>query len=188
MLTRGEPPLRPQTLLRQLFAGSGMVTTLQALERAAARARDLGFVVLPLGLQAPADVNELAKFHAAIALQCVRDGHPMAPTAMISGGPLLAKTGLATHAEFLLALALAFDGHGAIYAYACGPDVTREESTAWGAQIGPDTLVRARQLQVNVGQSLAASNAKSVFKLLGEEEKLPLDAAQASVLRAILVI
>lgn len=187
MATSGESPLRPRTVLGELFACSAVATTAQALQHAGDRARDFGFVVLPLGLQAPSDVTELAKFHAAIALQSVRHGNPMAPTAIISGGPLLAKAGPATHAEFLLALALALDGHHAIYAYACGPDASTDGSTGLGALIGPDTLARARQLRIDVAQRLTACDANSVFELLGDCEKLVLAPAQASMLRAILV-
>ena len=143
--------------------------------------------MLQLGLQLPAEVNEVAKYHAAIALQCVRDGNPMAPTVMLSGGALLAKAGLATQAEFLLALALALDEHRAIYAYACGPDATSDSPAASGVQIGPDTLARVRQLRVDVLERLAACDARSVFELLGDCEQLPLAPAPASVLRAILV-
>ena len=187
MPIRGELPLWPQTVLRELFACPGAATMSQSLDSAAVRARELGFVVLQLGSQSPTDVNEIAKFHAAIALQCVRDGNPMVPTVMLSGGALLAKAGLATHAEFLLALALALDGHRAIYAYACGPDATNDGSAASGVQIGPDTLGRMRQLRVDVIERLATCDAKSVFELLGDCEKLALAPASASVLRAILV-
>ena len=187
MLIRGERPLQPRLILRELFASPGVGTMLQALERAESRARELGFVVLQLGLQPPTDVNEIAKYHAAIALQCVRDGNPMAPTVMLSGGALLAKAGLATHAEFLLTLALALNEHRAIYAYACGPDRKNNGSAAAGVQIGPDTLARVRQLRVDVMERLAACDAGSVFELLGECEQLPLAPAPASVLRAILV-
>lgn len=187
MATRDESALRPQIILRELFAGSALASISEALERAAARARDLGFVALQLGLQPPSEVSELAKFHAAITLQCVRDGKPMAPTAMISGGPLLGKAGPATHAEFLLALALALDGHRAIYAYALGPDATMDGSTGFGVHIGPDTLARARQLRIDVHERLTANKAQSVFELLGDCEKLAFAPTQSGALRAILI-
>jgi len=187
MATRDESALSPRSVLCELFAGSAVATTSEALERAAAKARDMGFVVLLLGLQPPSDASELAKFHAAIALQCARHGNPMAPTAMISAGPLLAKTGPATHAEFLLALALALDGHRAIYAYACGPDAMNDTSTGLGVHMGPDTLARAQQLRIDVPGRVNANAARSVFELLGDCEKLPHAPAQASMLRAILI-
>lgn len=187
MATRDDAPLRPQTVLCTLFAGAAAATTSQALERAAARARDLGFVVLELGVQPPSEASELAKFHAAIALQCVRHGIPMAPTAIVSGGPLLTKTGSATQAEFLLALALALDGHLAIHAYACGQDTRRGGSSGLGVQIGPDTLARAQQLHIDVPRRLTAGQAHSVFELLGDCEQLALPPVQEGVLRAILI-
>lgn len=187
MATRDESALRPRTILCELFADSAIAPISETLERAAARARDMGFVVLPLGLQPPSDATELAKFHAAIALQCVRHGNPMAPTAMISAGPLLAKSGPATHAEFLLALALALDGHRTIYAYACGPDAPNDGSTGLGIHIGPDTLARARQLRIDVPGRLAANAALSVFGLLGDCEKMASATGQSGILRAILI-
>ncbi len=187
MSTCDDAPPRPQMVLRDLFAGAALAATSEALERAALRARDLGFVVLQLGIQPRSDASELAKFHAAIALQCVRHGNPMAPTAIISGGPLYEKNSLATQADFLLALALALDEHRAIYAFACGPSVTTGESTGFSVQIGPDTLARARQLRIDVAQRLAAGEAKSVFELLGDCEHLAIAVAQTSVLRAILI-
>ncbi|HYA66508.1 MAG TPA: hypothetical protein VEE84_07455 [Burkholderiaceae bacterium] len=187
MSTPIQSPEAPRSVLRELFAGSDASSTSDALELAATRARAHGFVVLQLGVQPPTELRELAKFHAAIALQCVRFGHPMAPTAIVSGGPLLAPDGHASPAEFVLALALALDEHRAIYAYACIADAQSEGSACFGALIGPDSLARARQLHIDLAQRLVAGDAKAACKLLGDYEEMTPSPVAKGVLRAILI-
>lgn len=182
-------PLMPRSILRELFAGSSAGTTPEALEQAARRARSRGFVVLQLGVQEATDARELARLHAAIALQCVRHGHAAAPTAILSGGPLVLQDGQAEHphAQFLLALAMALDAHRAIYACACGPAARSGALAGAAAFIGPDTLARAYEMRINLAQRFASNEGRSVFEQLADYKDLPAAPPDKSVLRAILI-
>jgi len=187
MIARADVPATPRSILSHLFAGSADATASEMLEEAAARARSDGFVVLSLGWQAGADIRELASFHAAIALQCVRHGAPMVPTAIVSGGPVSESAGLASPADFLLALALALNAQQSIYAYACGPDARADRSSSFGVYIDPDTLARGRTLAIDLAKCLTTGEARSVFERLGDYRLLTAAPVDASVLRAILI-
>jgi len=186
MIARDEPSAAARTLLRELFAGAAD-TAADALEQAANRARAQGFIVLQVGVQQSGQVREVANFHAAIALQCARHGNPMAPTVIVSAGPLLSGAACASPADFLLALTLAIDGHRGMYAYACGSIPNRGEFSGLGAFIDPGTLKRARESRIDVTARLIAGDAVSVFEHLGDCEDLAAIPIAWGVLRAILI-
>jgi hydroxypyruvate reductase len=172
------PPDAPRAILAGLLHGMGALDAAAAMASAADRARDRGFIVLPLGQQAPAEARELAGLHAAIALQSVRHGRPLAPTVLVSAGAVLHGGAPAGPAEFLLALALALDDNRAIYAAACG-----RAPTAF--RMGPDTVPRALALGLAPGAQLAGGTAPAVFAALGET--FAVDPAPPYVLRALLI-
>jgi len=187
MNERDDPPDRPQSILHELFAGADVSATSQALDQAATRAREHGFVVLALGAAVAGSLRELVDLHAAIALQCLRQGRPAAPTAIVSGGAAWTDGPRAGPAEFLLALALAADEHRAIYACACGQWGKPDELAGRGLFLYPNTLARALQLKINIAERLAAGEAESVFEQLGDRESIPSSGTDERVLRAILI-
>ncbi len=176
--------------LAALFApgsgdGTGAADAAALQERAAAQGRDHGWAVLPLGLQAAADVRELARLHAAITLQSLRHGRPMAPTLLLSGGPVLRGTAPAGPADLLLAFALALDEHRAVHATAVGPDPAAGAAAA--AFMQPDTLARARAAGRDPGRDLLAGAAAALFDGLGELRTGGEAGGGALVHRAILI-
>ncbi|MBI1776395.1 MAG: glycerate kinase [Proteobacteria bacterium] len=146
---------------------------LDALERAAERARDLGLRPLILGDAIEGEAREVARAMAGIALASVRHGHPVAPPAVLlsAGEATVTVRGHGRggrNTEFLLALALALGGHRQIAAIACGTDGVDGTEDNAGALILPDTLLRAARLGVDAEASLADNDAYSFFKAVGD--------------------
>jgi hydroxypyruvate reductase len=176
----------PRATLAALLAGAA-ADPAAALQRAADRARDRAFVVLPLGLQPATDARELASLHAAIALQSVRHGRPMAPTVILSAGPVLHAGAAAGAADFLLALALALDENPLIHAGAChaGTPAPGGGAPQTGFCIGPATVRRSLAAGLQPGALLAGGKAPALFAALGDT--FAATAGTGCVLRAILI-
>jgi hydroxypyruvate reductase len=70
--------------------------------------------------------------------------------------------------EFLLALAIALDGHPHIHAIACGTDGIDGTEDNAGAILGPDSLARARALGLDPAAHLANNDTYGFFAALGD--------------------
>lgn len=175
-----------RALLAELLAGVPADPGL-ALQELAQRARDRALVVLPLGLQPATDARELASLHAAIALQSVRHGRPMAPTLMVSGGPVLRDGAPAGAADFLLALALSLDEHPLIHAGACeaAPPDAGPADLGRGFWAGPDTTRRSLAAGRPPGPALLKGEAPDLLAALGDAFATP--ARPQAMVRAILI-
>ena len=180
-----------RAFLGELFTGAPPADPVAALNLAAARARARAYVVLPLGLQPATEARELASLHAAIALQSVRHGRPLAPTLILSGGPVLRDGAAAGAADFLLALALSLDENAAIHAFASGPAPVPASAAAKPADsntaflLGPDTVRRAHALGLQPGAHLVAGEARAFFAALGDGHSAA--PAPDQVLRAVFI-
>ncbi len=155
------------------------------LEAVAQAGRTQGWAVLPIGLQAGAEATELAQLHAAIALQSLRHGQPMAPTLLLSGGAVLHQGSAAGPAQFLLALALSMDEHRAVHAAAAGWEPASGQNVV--AVLRPDTLQRARDRHGHPGQALLAGGGNDLLRDLGDVRPLGPGDGGAGILRAILI-
>jgi hydroxypyruvate reductase len=169
----------PRDFLAGLFAGAASLDAAATLSAAAARAQRRAFVALSLGLQAATDAHELAALHAAIAQQSLRHGRPLAPTILLSAGPVTRGGAAAGGADFLLALALALDENRAIYAVACGPVPQH------ACLMDPATIARAAARGLAPAAHLRAGTALAFFAALGDT--FCLEPAPPHVLRAILI-
>jgi hydroxypyruvate reductase len=145
----------------------------QSLMAAAAVAKEAGFESLILGDSLEGEARDVGLVHAGIARQCLRSRQPIAaPCVLISGGETTVtvrgngRGGRNT--EFLLALAIALDGHKAISAVAGDTDGIDGQGDNAGAFLLPDTLNRAIEVQVNPRQCLANNDAYSVFEASGD--------------------
>jgi hydroxypyruvate reductase len=145
----------------------------EALEAAAAAARLLGYSALILGDAIEGEARDVAMVHAGIAKQVARRGQPApAPLVLLSGGEttvtVRGKGRGGRNAEFLLALAVALDGHPGIHAIAVdtdGIDGTEENA---GALLGPDSLARAQALGLDAKARLADNDGYGFFERLGD--------------------
>ena len=159
-----------------LFRGNTLhvVATAQAsLEAAASIAAQAGITPVILGDSIEGQAADVARVMAAIARQAARHGQPAAPPcALISGG----ETSVTVrghgrggrNTQFLLALAIALDGHPAIHALAADTDGIDGTQDNAGARLSPDTLSRAAALGLDAQAMLAGNDSYSFFAALGD--------------------
>lgn len=150
-----------------------LATPQDALEAAAAVARAHGLVPLILGNAIEGEARDVALMHAGIARQVARYGQPVAPPCvLLSGGEttvsVRGKGRGGRNAEFLLALAVALDGHPRISAIACDTDGIDGTEDNCGAVLVPDTLARAAALSLRPRDALADNDGYGFFQALGD--------------------
>ena len=148
---------------------SVIATAKDALQAAAAMARAAGFDPILLGDDLEGEARAVAAGHAALALQLAAAGRRVA---ILSGGETsVTVTGPGRggrNGEYLLALALALDGHAGIHALAADTDGIDGSEDNAGAVIAPDTLARAHALGLDPARMLAANDSYSLFAALGD--------------------
>ena len=139
-----------------------------------AKAEALGLNVLYLGDRIEGEAREVAKVHAAIALEIAdRDAPAKKPCLLLSGG----ETGVTVkgmgrggrNVEFLLALAIALGGTKRITALAADTDGIDGMEQIAGAVIDPSSLDRARALKLDPMAFLENNDAHSLFERLGDQ-------------------
>ena len=145
----------------------------QALEAAADRAAAEGYTPMILGDAIEGESREAAKVFAAIARQAANRSQPAAPPCvLLSGGEttvtIKGKGRGGPNTEFLLALAIALDGHPGISAIACDTDGVDGSEDNAGAVVTPDTLIRAAAMGVDARARLDDNDAYGFFAALGD--------------------
>ena len=150
-----------------------VATAQQALQAAAATAREHGYTPLVLGDSIEGESREIAIMHAGIARQIVRHGQPLAgPCVILSGGETTVTVRGGgrggRNAEFLLSLAIALDGAEGIHAIACDTDGIDGTEDNAGAVLRPCTLRRARELGLDAKARLADNDGYSFFQALDD--------------------
>ncbi len=145
----------------------------ESLEAAARVARDAGIAPVILGDAIEGEAREVARVMAGIARQAARHGQPAAaPCVLLSGGEttvMVRGQGRGgRNAEFLLALAVALDGHPGIHAIACDTDGIDGTEDNAGCLLGPDSLARARALGIDAKARLADNDGYGFFSALGD--------------------
>jgi glycerate-2-kinase len=138
------------------------------------KAEALGLNVLYLGDRIEGEAREVAKVHAAIALEIATHDAPAArPCLLLSGG----ETGVTVkgkgrggrNVEFLLSLAIALGGAPGIHALAADTDGIDGLEPIAGAVIDPTSLARARALGLDPMAFLENNDAHSLFERLGDQ-------------------
>lgn len=151
-----------------------IATPQMSLEAAARAARDAGYTPMILSDRIEGESRDVAQVHAAIARQVVAHGQPLkGPAVILSGGEttvtIRGQGGRGgRNTEFLLALAVALEGHAGIHAIACDTDGIDGSEDNAGAVIGPDTLARAEAAGLDAKAYLAGNDAYSFFDRLGD--------------------
>jgi hydroxypyruvate reductase len=144
------------------------------LEAAAQTARAASVEPIVLGDAIEGEAREVARDHASRALDAAKgySAFGKLPALLLSGGELtvtLRGDGRGgPNAEYLLALAMALEGHPCIHALACDTDGGDGSEDNAGAIIGPHTLARAASLGVDPAQALADNDSYGFFAALGD--------------------
>mgnify|MGYP006265791055 FL=1 len=143
------------------------------VKAAAALAQSLGYEVISLGADLEGEARDIARAHAALALEAAAAGRKCA---IISGGELT----VTMHGdgrggpgqEYALALALALQGHPAIMAVAGDTDGTDggagQPDDPAGAFVFPDTLARAAACGMDAQKRLDNNDSTRFFEAIGD--------------------
>lgn len=150
-----------------------IATAQHALEAAARTARAAGITPYILSDAIEGEARDIALMHAALARQVAARGQPFArPCVILSGGETTVTvrgTGCGgRNTEFLLALAIALDGHAGIHAIACDTDGIDGSEDNAGALLHPDSLRRAAALGISPRARLDNNDGYSVFLALDD--------------------
>ena len=170
-----------------------IVTPQTALEAAAQNARQAGITPMILANDMEGEARDVALVHAAVARQVARFGQPAAaPLVLLSGGETTVTvrgTGRGgRNAEFLLALAVALDGHPNIYAIAGDTDGIDGTEDNAGALIDPTTLSRAALAGLNAKAYLSNNDGYGFFDGMGDLVITGPSLTNVNDFRAILIL
>jgi glycerate 2-kinase len=149
-----------------------VATPAAAIEAAAALARERGLDPIVLGASVEGEAREVAAAHARLARDAAAGRAAGTPRVILSGGELTVtirgRGSGGPSTEYLLALAMALEGARGIYALAGDTDGIDGSEDNAGAVVTPDTLARARLFTLDPAACLAANDAYSFFRALGD--------------------
>ena len=163
-----------------------------ALEAAAAVSRKAGIAAHILGDSLEGEARDVGLVMAGIARQVALRGQPFAaPCVLLSGGETTVTVRGSgrggRNVEFLLALALALDGHPDIYALAGDTDGVDGMEEIAGALIAPDTLARAWAMGMPPRKSLDDNDGHGFFEALNDQVITGPTLTNVNDFRAILI-
>lgn len=146
----------------------------QALEAAAAVAREAGVTAHILGDAIEGEARDVGKVLAGLALQVARQGQPFAaPCVLLSGGETTVTvrgTGRGgRNVECLLSMGIALGGHPRIHALAGDTDGVDGQEEIAGAVWQPGTLARAWAMGLRPKDRLADNDGHGFFEALGDQ-------------------
>lgn len=167
-------------------------TAQQALDAAAARAREFGFDAHILSDCVEGEARDVAEVHAAIARQIATRGQPFSkPCVLLSGGEttvtVRGKGRGGRNAEFLLALAVALDGLPGVHAIAADTDGIDGSEANAGALLRPETLARASQAGISARAALDNNDGHGFFAGLDDLVETGPTRTNVNDFRAILI-
>lgn len=166
-----------------------------SLEAAADIARAAGLTTLLLGDALEGEASQLGIAMAGMARSAACHGMPARPPAvLLSGGETTVTIGDVVpgrggrNTEFLLALALALDGHPGIHALAADTDGIDGTEDAAGAIIGPRTLSLAEAAGLAPRDYLEGHDSYSLFDRIGALIRTGPTLTNVNDFRAIMVL
>ena len=150
-----------------------IATPQQALQAAAAVARQAGYQPLVLGDAIEGEARELGTVLAGITHQVLRHGQPVQPPCvLLSGGETTVTVRGAgrggRNVECLLSLAIGLDGAAGVHALMADTDGVDGREDIAGALLGPHTLARARAAGLDARAALADNDGHGFFGALGD--------------------
>lgn len=163
-----------------------------SLRAAGGLAQSWGWRAQILGDDLGGEARDLAREHAALALDSAAQMRPTDPARLIlSGGEVTVTLGAAKgglggpNAEYALALATYLNGHSQIHALAADTDGIDGAGDAAGAYIAPNTL---KNRNAEAAQDLAAHNAHGFFAVQGGAVVTGPTQTNVNDFRAILIL
>ncbi|MBI2306488.1 MAG: glycerate kinase [Rhodocyclales bacterium] len=165
----------------------------QALEAAARVAAAHGVPAHILGDAIEGEAREVGRVMAGIARQVAAHGQPFAPPCvLLSGGEttvtVRGQGRGGRNVEFLLALAVALQGHPRIHALAGDTDGVDGLEEIAGACLAPDSLARAYAQGIRAADALADNDGHGFFGALGDAVITGPTRTNVNDFRAILVL
>lgn len=150
-----------------------VATPHMVLQAAVAVARDARYEPYILGDALEGEARDVGKVLAGVALHAATRGQPFKPPCvLLSGGEttvtVRGQGRGGRNVECLLSLAIALDGHPRIHALMGDTDGVDGSEDIAGAQIGPDTLLRAWTQGVNPADALANNDGHGFFQALAD--------------------
>ncbi len=150
-----------------------IASNILAVKAAKEKAEELGYHSLILSSMIEGETRDVAKVHAAIAKEILKNGHPLpGPACLISGGETtvtIRGPGLGgRNQEFALAAALEIEGLEEIVLLSGGTDGTDGPTDAAGAIADGQTIKRAGQLGLDAEQFLRQNDSYRFFQPLGD--------------------
>jgi glycerate 2-kinase len=169
-----------------------VATPQMALEAAAIVARDAGIAVHILSDAIEGEARDVGKVLAGIARQVAERNQPFAaPCVLLSGGETTVTVRGSgrggRNVEYLLALAIALEGHGRIHALAGDTDGVDGQEEIAGAYLSPDSLERARGLGLKANDMLDNNDAHRFFGALHDSVITGPTLTNVNDFRAILI-
>lgn len=169
-----------------------VATPQMALEAAAAVARAEGVPTHILGDSIEGEARDVGKVMAGICLQVARHGQPFEPPCiLLSGGEttvtVRGQGRGGRNVEFLLALAIALNGHPGIHAMAGDTDGVDGQEEIAGAYLAPDSLERAWAMGIKPMESLADNDGHRLFQALGDSVVTGPTLTNVNDFRAVLI-
>ena len=154
---------------RNVIIGSNII----AVEAAERRGKELGYHPLILSTYIEGETREVARVHAAIAMEIIKTNHPIGPPAcIISGGETtvtIRGKGLGgRNQEFVLAAALDIQELEGIVVLSGGTDGTDGPTDAAGAIADVDTIRRANEMGLDGAVYLNNNDSYHFFEKLGD--------------------
>ena len=178
------------------FAANSVSTIASAvlsLESAADLARGQGVEAVILSDSIQGEARDVAQVHAAIAREIASRNRPFKkPVVLLSGGEttvtLRGNGRGGRNSEFLLALAIAIDGHKGISALAADTDGIDGSEDNAGAYADGTTVSRLRTAGIDPLTALVNNDAYSAFAAIGDLAKTGPTGTNVNDFRAIVVL
>jgi len=164
---------KPGSIIFSRVENKVIASAHQSLLASANYFQELNIATLIMGDTVTGESREIAKSYAALAREIHL--HPKllkAPIALLSGGEttvtIKGNGRGGRNSEFLLSLLIELASLKDIYALACDTDGLDGTENNAGALITPDSLIRAKQLELNAASFLTNNDAYTFFKQLND--------------------
>ena len=169
---QGETP-KPGDARFQQHEHHIIATAQDALDAAAAAARNVGMAAYILSDGIEGEARDIGLMHAALAKQVADKAQPFtAPCVILSGGETTVTVRGngrgGRNAEFLLSFAIAADAHPRIYALACDTDGIDGSEDNAGAIYTPELAQRASENHLSPKLMLENNDAYHFFSTLNQ--------------------